>query len=135
MDKEKIVEKYGTDITKLNIGHVKKWVRALRSRKYKKTEGTLHYEDQGQHFYCALGVAAKVAGLEDEELNGKYDLPGETRKWLGLESSDPIVHNEQVSMLNDNGKSFSQIAHLIEHFWIEPYEKFKHCFLKQGKGK
>jgi hypothetical protein len=137
MDKEEIVEKYGTDITKLNIGHVKKWVRALRSGKYRKTESKLYIpeDDKGKEAFCALGVAAHLAGVDKNALLEEAGLPEEAMAWLGVDLPSPVVHGEEVSYLNDEGKSFSHIAHLIEHFWIEPYEKFKHCFLKQEKGK
>jgi hypothetical protein len=132
MDKGKIVEKYGTDITKLNIGHVKKWVKALRSGKYRKIESELYTpeDEKGKEAFCALGVAAHLAGVEKELLDGEAELPVEAREWLGVDLGDPLIHGNYVSILNDGGKSFSHIAHLIEHFWIEPYEKLKHCFLK-----
>ncbi len=131
MDTEKIIAKYGTDITKLNIANVRKWVRALRSFKYKKTEGTLY---DGHHSYCALGVAARESGVPKEQISGLSTLPTETMEWLGVGSPNPDLGHHNVPYLNDSGKSFARIALAIEHYWIKPYEKFRHCFLKQKKA-
>jgi hypothetical protein len=128
--REKIIAKYGTDIRKLNIENVKKWIKALRSRKFKKTTGTLY---DGEGFYCALGVAAKVAGLRDENLEGAEYLPSPAMKWLGVEDEMPEVGKMGVAELNDDGKSFAEIARRIETWWVKPYEKYKHCFLAKER--
>jgi hypothetical protein len=135
VDTEKIVAKYGTDITKLNIANVRKWIRALRSGKYHKTEGVLYETKQGQKLYCALGVAAKVSGLHDNFLRDNSQLPEESQEWLGVEDSNPTVGDLTIIDRNDDhDQSFKRIANAIEHYWIKPYEKFRHCFLKQKKG-
>jgi hypothetical protein len=139
MDTEKIVAKYGTDITKLNIANVRKWVRALRSGKYHQTTGELYTNpdvDEGisQPQYCVLGVAAKLSGLSNHELEGEGQLSEGPMEWLGVDDSVPNIGPKSAAYRNDEGQSFKRIALAIEHYWIKPYEKYKHCFLKQKKG-
>jgi hypothetical protein len=140
MDTEKIVAKYGTDITKLNIANVRKWVRALRSGKYHQTVGELYTdsagrdEDISQPKYCVLGVAAHLSGLSNNDLEGMTNLPEDAMEWLGVDDSMPTIGPSGAADRNDSGQSFGRIANDIEHYWIKPYDKYKHCFLKQRKG-
>jgi hypothetical protein len=46
-------------LTKTQIANRKKWVKALRSGKYKQTSGRLVRDGK----YCCLGVACDVSGL------------------------------------------------------------------------
>ena len=109
------------------------WVKALRSGKYKQTHHALTEvnvitgEITGN---CCLGVAcelAKAAGepIKTEIVLGKvvYDgenayLPESVQKWLGLASFDGTFTNRKGSQdlgsENDGGKSFKQIARIIE---------------------
>lgn len=110
----------------MNANWKKKWVAALRSRKYPQTTDALR---DGTGF-CCLGVACDIAkrrlGLKWSRQNGmggtrKY-LPSAVRKLFGLKRRDPIVrtsrygyeHNDYLSVLNDDGVSFKKIAALIE---------------------
>jgi hypothetical protein len=133
MDTEKIVAKYGTDITKLNIANVRKWVRALQSGKYKQTTGQL-FDDYKAPKFCVLGVAAHLSGLSNNELQGDTELAEGPMEWLGVQDSIPSIGPKSAADRNDGGESFKSIATAIERYWIKPYEKFKHCFLKQKKG-
>ncbi len=114
----------------MNKQAVKKWIRALRSRKY--AQGTEYLNKDGK--FCCLGVAchifAKELGLKtkvDEDGNGKYIsynrvmdyMPPKLMKFLGLRTRDGEYINENGELLNlaednDNGASFEIIAQIIE---------------------
>ena len=109
--------------------NAQKWVRALRSGKYKQGRGVLH--GAGDKF-CCLGVACNLAlesGLKLEtftDLAGgtSYDgagcyLPDKVRKWLGLrQNTGAYAKNSKsgstLAHLNDAGKRFTTIARIIE---------------------
>jgi hypothetical protein len=77
-----------------------KWVEALRSGDYKQTSHVLH--DEQENAYCCLGVLCIVA---------KKELDGETYPWLDKETGD---YSRFVTMNDEEGKSFGQIADYIE---------------------
>ena len=109
-----------------------KWLTALRDGSY--TQGKFTLEEGGN--FCCLGVLCDLHSKESggEWLNrnafperkatylGKADvLPVEVMEWAGLNHQDPQVNFEEnselydtVSMLNDSGKTFSEIADIIE---------------------
>lgn len=118
-----------------------KWVKALRSKKYKQTDGVLKNEDG----YCCLGVLCDVYRKDlklkphkiwDDEYNfivkkgkdGGCDevedatLPPDVAVWAGLKGpkrSDPTVTYDKrrlsLSQLNDSeGLTFEAIADIIE---------------------
>ena len=111
----------------------KEWVATLKGGKYKQGKGTLQYRDAR----CCLGIACIVSGLE------KYDAYSDTEKLLGdtlstqlqvkeyfkikSEEGDFINENgnfteikfdgekyRSLTELNDDGKSFEEIAKVIE---------------------
>jgi hypothetical protein len=101
-----------------------KWLAELRSGKYSQTQGRLCDEDG----YCCLGVAGKAAGLWDTQLErmGGYLYRAKLRK---LKVSLPSLITGHANMrggkgynsivaelaeMNDQGKSFSEIADYIE---------------------
>jgi hypothetical protein len=112
------------------------WVKALRSGEYQQGKEALRIEDQ----YCCLGVLCDIhrkqeqlSNQEDWKLvengftyiyNGSREtLPRIVTKWAGLEDDDPWFYNEKkfrtdpLSVLNDEGYTFDDIADLIEkHF-------------------
>jgi hypothetical protein len=104
--------------------NAKKWVAALRSRKYKQTTGALR---RGNTF-CCLGVACELAvkaGVIPPAKNESYaghdaNLPGEVVKWLGLANSEGDFTERNGTLnclmnLNDaEKKKFYQIARVIE---------------------
>lgn len=94
---------------------MKKWVKALRSGKFKQGTGTLkQYNRKGQVKYCCLGVLCELYNqdmkkkkkktlpetIEDNKScftdwnkntmfgNKSFDLPKEVMKWSGIETSD-----------------------------------------------
>jgi hypothetical protein len=81
-----------------------KWVKALRSGKYKQAEGTLYNKDKDS--FCCLGVLK--------------DLQGGQRKYsaslLGCKYSCGINKKTMrcLAEKNDNGWSFKLIANWIE---------------------
>ena len=107
--------------------HIKtKWLEALRSGEYKQGQEHLR-SDAG---YCGLGVLcdvhAKENGGEWEGISGdRYRylqatavLPSEVIEWASLDNVLPKVTYHEVetplSILNDSGMPFSEIADYIE---------------------
>lgn len=107
--------------------NAKKWVEVLKSGKFKQARNRLATEDG----FCCLGVACEVAIENGVEINktivatGRilYDhnetlLPDSVRKWLNLSScgSNYVTRNsaEQLTHDNDSGKTFTEIADIIE---------------------
>jgi len=105
----------------------KKWVKALRSKKYK--QGKSHLNKDGR--YCCLGVACDLAvkaGVIEEGVIGSggsiyYDggdgvLPDSVAEWLGLSSAcggfTVKGKDTDLTILNDGGRRFTTIAKIIE---------------------
>jgi hypothetical protein len=99
-----------------------KWVKALRSGRYKQAEGVLRLSatdpdtDKTTHKYCCLGVLAQIIdpkGWTNENTHkiGKIGEEGTSlRPFCGIRS-------EQQSTLinmNDTGDDFKTIADYIE---------------------
>lgn len=103
----------------------RKWVAALRSGKYKQGTRMLKYTGiNGTFEYCCLGVLCEVAKLETVDSSpdkvffthggdvAAADVPVSFRAKIGLTTSDEW----RLISLNDAcGRSFKQIANLIEH--------------------
>ena len=111
----------------MNAEVKKQWVEALRSGEYKQTQG--HLRKDGQ--YCCLGVLcdlhAKATGgqwEEDHYGNCSAWLPRTVCSWAGLSlalvDSYVVVNRDDgcvtLATLNDNGKTFNDIAHVIEEY-------------------
>jgi hypothetical protein len=95
-----------------------KWVEALRSGEYKQTRNYL----QDEYGFCCLGVLCEVMGLENTEddilditryyYEGDYNIslfPGNLGSDLEIDHDEGTLVN-----MNDNGKTFSEIADWIE---------------------
>ena len=105
---------------------MKKWVAALRSGKYKQTKGRLR-EDNG---FCCLGVLCNLHAEAHPKFAAKqsskyhYDdneglPPKVVTEWAGISSDtgffvDNYGQYFELTVLNDQGKSFKQIADIIE---------------------
>lgn len=110
-----------------------RWLKALRSRKYKQAVGKLKDGDS----YCCLGVLSclYINSKTGKKNNARWGddgtfvsnleggensiLPIEVMDWAGLELSDPIIgncHNTpcEASDHNDSGYKFYEIARKIE---------------------
>lgn len=105
---------------------LKKWVRALRGGRYKKTDGVLMDDVIGAH--CVLGVLcdlhSKETGTEGWSghtyLGNGSELPGAVMEWAGLNENDPYLteDNDSATELNDGRGSrkplsFKQLADLF----------------------
>ncbi len=107
----------------------KKWIKALKSGKYKQTKG--HLKDETGH--CCLGVLCDIYAKERKKgfdtciytkdhvigSEGRRDetLPVKIVQWAELETRDPIIKDivtTRLSILNDVGKTFEEIVKLIE---------------------
>lgn len=126
--------------TKLKPTVKKAWLEALRSGKYKQGPAALHTRDSsGEDRYCCLGVLCEVAvekgldihveNLERGSSLVQYDgsvsyLPQKVYDWASKkQGKDPYRNDyvvredrESLSSLNDKGKSFNEIADLIETY-------------------
>lgn len=115
-----------------NVKNIKKWVKALRSGKYKQDIGQLRSEKG----YCCLGVACEVSIKNRVILNVSqtkdntylYDgdegvLPESVSQWLGVDR-DPVLTNGKrlhvsCSTLNDHRrKTFNEIADWVEATYL-----------------
>jgi hypothetical protein len=101
------------------------WIEALRSGKYQQGEGLLKTQD-GK--YCCLGVLCDIYAKTQKKKGfqkGKFQyyfqdkgnaalLPENVMKWSGIDSKFGNYKNNNLTTDNDNGKSFVQIAKIIE---------------------
>ena len=98
----------------MNADVKQKWVAALRSGQYKQGRGRLRQEDK----YCCLGVLCDLSPIgtwESVESGIVYfgaDVltPNAVDEWACLYGSQIAT----LATLNDEGKSFSEIADYIE---------------------
>lgn len=107
------------------------WVKELRSGDWQRTTGQLEtISEDGSKSFCCLGVLASMAvaegvceydnsseigffGADNAALTGQ-----EVRKWSGLKSATGVLPgNTCLTELNDGGKSFTEIADIIEKNW------------------
>jgi hypothetical protein len=101
---------------KLPIEFKEKWVKALRSGRYKQGKDTLYSRGK----YCCLGVACRVGGLPAGKIKSCYiELPSEQAAVPEILHcvSGPIRSVDTwriLAQMNDGGKSFAEIADYIE---------------------
>jgi hypothetical protein len=85
-----------------------KWVKALRSGKYRQAQDVLR-SDSGA--YCCLGVLRSVMHKGSSLKKGDEEyLHPDHKKEAGLS----YKQQGQLATMNDEGKTFSQIADYIE---------------------
>lgn len=110
----------------------KLWVEALRSGKYKQVRGGLGNKDG----HCCLGVLCEVMGVEKRLLHSGWFGYGEDVysytdilspvmcEQVGLKDSVGHIQGtaDSLASMNDEGKSFLEIADIIES---EPSGLFK----------
>lgn len=104
------------------------WVEALRSGKYQQTQGRLVKQlEDGSIGYCCLGVACEVLGAEkgltrkghigfhfgDARVYTLY-LPTDIHTLLGLKDNKGSHEWGSLTLTNDGGASFAEIADIIE---------------------
>lgn len=84
-----------------------KWVAALRSGEYEQGVGSLY--NKTRDAYCCLGVLHRVADVPDDQwVDCSYGL---STKLLAMERRGL---DYELAKMNDNGKTFSEIADYIE---------------------
>lgn len=92
-----------------------RWIKALRSGKYKQTTGTM----KDAAGYCCLGVLRELIapGSRAEDCNASALGPRHC-KIAGLPRYSTDVRSEspqnKVAKMNDDGRSFTEIADYIE---------------------
>ena len=113
--------------------NAKKWVAALRSGRFTQTKNKLTRIDGDNRITgcCCMGVACELAveagvqvSVTDDGFLRIYDhkttsLPQAVIKWLGVTDQDggyfrPSGDKYCLVGNNDNGKTFSEIADIIE---------------------
>ena len=114
---------------------MKKWIKALRSGKYKQGRYFLKQLDRkNQPRHCCLGVLCELyneemkknhkKSLVIEKTNNSFwvnsNLPKVVMNWSGVRDSDGAIENDEhlcLTNLNDKGKGFKTIANIIEKNW------------------
>lgn len=104
----------------------KKWVKALRSGKYRQAQGNLCNVDKHRHQkHCCLGVLLEVCNIPKERPSGDWNTHFEYLTPCGREDSNLGSYGQQLGIsmeqqtklvdLNDTeNKKFRQIADWIE---------------------
>lgn len=98
-----------------------KWLKALRSGKYKQGDGYLYQVCGDEHRFCCLGVLAHIASPVPWRrapghsgvymFNGDPSLlPKSFRAKIGLDEEA----QDDLARMNDVGKSFKTIANWIK---------------------
>lgn len=94
-----------------------KWVKALRSDKYKQAQRCLRDPFSGG--LCCLGVLADIQGAEwngaTPRINNQ-DVRRDGEGFLGDLACAGLIKREQDTLagMNDTGKTFAEIADYIE---------------------
>jgi hypothetical protein len=100
-----------------------RWLRALRSGRYKQGTFALCRVNGKERSYCCLGVACALAERSGV-ISGKrlktiksfdgniLSLPDKVGAWLGLNMRQSII--EKLITLNDDGVPFKEIANYIQ---------------------
>jgi|SRR6185312_5441632 len=108
----------GDKVNEVNKRNFRKWIKFLRSGKYKRGRTQLY--ENGK--YCCLGVACEAAGIV--RVANRYDgercfLPKSVKVWLGIDTDDVIIGDNKASQLNDYYDwSFRKIADAIEKEYL-----------------
>lgn len=107
----------------MNRALKEKWLKALRSGKYKQGTRLLRYGDDGDKF-CCLGVLCDIQGRRWRQnkkpfagysivTEGEFDATG-TKDTRLLQDVGGHFYAVELMDMNDGGKSFDQIADWIE---------------------
>jgi hypothetical protein len=103
----------------MNEAWAKRWVKALRSNRYKQGAGSLKTRD-GR--YCCLGVLCKVARVKFDPVDSY--IPYGVAEKLGMKSITGLLPSSSglrgsfdLATANDRGVSFAEIADCIETCW------------------
>lgn len=108
----------------MNVPNVKKWVKALRSGKFKQAKGRLAEGERN----CCLGVVCVLAGIPKDKHNAfdgeRYELPTRAQTWLGIRKDSPRIGQHEAVDMNDGTSfvphhTFEKIADEIEKHWLK----------------
>jgi hypothetical protein len=112
-----------------------KWIKALRSGKFKKGKSLLkYYNTMNEPRHCCLGVLCELYNETMKKnkkkmlsiktpykavfFNGKEEfLPSVVRKWAGMKTCNGQFSksSQSLAVLNDTGRSFEYISKTIEN--------------------
>lgn len=119
------------DLSKEQISNIKNLINSLKSNRYKQGKGVLHQGDS----FCCLGVACDLIDKDRWEESKDDDL-SDCYTYMGLDGTLPKAIQikygfwgdnadlareytgeriRSLTNLNDNGRSFKDIANIIEH--------------------
>lgn len=97
-----------------------KWIKALRSGKYKQGKEDLH--DSVHNTFCCLGVLCDIGYAQPHHNGDAYieNDPDLTENCY-LETKDGYIPSlgTDLAKLNDNGTTFEEIADIIEKNYEE----------------
>ena len=106
---------------KLPKGFKTKWTNALRSGDYAKTKGELcKVEESGKVGYCCLGVAGRVLGNTNEQLDAAFLSEEHNKKQKVpalLIGANPVT--KYLSDLNDDDKRKAGFVTIAK--WIDKH--------------
>ena len=122
------------DYQKIPMPYFKEWVSALESGEYKQIKNRLCSIEGDDCSYCCLGVLSKIQGRLTKEGSDEdfrywtYLSPfnplhpflgsvGYFPKRIGVYSDDDYFIS--LSVLNDKGLPFPEIAKVIKEIWCE----------------
>ena len=98
-----------------------KWLKALRSRKFKQGKGYLKNTDlNGKIRHCCLGVLSEICNIENSKNDDSYyefDFKNKSKECDAVPDNFKGLSGDVIAVLidmNDNGKKFYQIARWIE---------------------
>jgi len=113
-------------VRECNIENMTELVEALESGKYTQIHGQLRAripQLSKQYGFCCLGVACDISKRNTwvtEKYSGKnLFLPATVSNWLGVEGEDIFLDGDSASTMNDNGKSFKEIAKAIRKEYLD----------------
>jgi len=97
-----------------------KWVEALRFGKYKQGRTLLH--DYNNNSFCCLGVLCDLGYASPHNSGAEYiENDPDLAKMCYLKTKDGEIDILETTLAkeNDNGKSFEEIANIIEKYYEE----------------
>lgn len=95
------------------------WVQKLRSGEYMQTKGTLKRKlSDGKVGYCCLGVYLETVEGIKVKTETQNSLSGGANKWYEVckRKIPSKIKGDGITM-NDRGKSFDEIADMIENYY------------------
>ena len=101
---------------KFNKTIYNKWIKALKSNKYAQGKGILLRTVNGRKQYCCLGVLGNLCNISQSRLR-RHGLLKDLVEFKLNPSTDfftRISLQEKLAEMNDNGKTFTQIAKTLE---------------------